>query len=77
MQLKYGGFHLKLYSIFQNLSWHSIKTHGVWLICDAAEIHLIRTWIDLIICFTLHNSLILFRTQDMLILKLQLILALA
>ena len=25
-QLKYGRFHLKLYSMFQNLSWRSIET---------------------------------------------------
>ena len=30
-QLKYGWFHFKLYSIFQDLSWRSIKT-GFWQI---------------------------------------------
>ena len=28
-RLKYGWFHLKLYSIFQDLSWRSIET-GFW-----------------------------------------------
>ena len=28
-RLKYGGFHLKLYSIYQDLGWRSIET-GFW-----------------------------------------------
>ena len=34
-QLKYGWFHLKLYSILQDLSRRSIET-GFWVIWDAA-----------------------------------------
>ena len=34
LRLKYGWFHLKLYSIFQVLSRRSIKT-GFWGISDA------------------------------------------
>ena len=30
-RLKYGWFHLKLYSMFQDLSWRSIET-GFWRI---------------------------------------------
>jgi len=30
-RLKYGWFHLKSYSMFQDLSWRSIKT-GFWRI---------------------------------------------
>ena len=30
-RLKYGWFHLKLYSIFQELSWRSVET-GFWQI---------------------------------------------
>ena len=41
-RLKYGGFHLKLYSMFKDLSRHSIET-GFWRIWDAAQIHWIRT----------------------------------
>ena len=37
-RLKYGWFHLKLYSIFQDLSRRSIKT-GFWQIQAAAQIH--------------------------------------
>ena len=37
-RLKYGWFHLKLYSMFQDLSWRSIET-GFWWILDAAQIH--------------------------------------
>ena len=39
-QLKYGWFHLKLYSMFQDLSRRSIET-GFWWIYDAAQIHYI------------------------------------
>jgi len=34
-RLKYGWFHLKLYSMFQDLSHGSIET-GFWWILDAA-----------------------------------------
>ena len=37
-RLKYGWFHLKLYSIFQDLSRGSIET-GFWQIKAAAQIH--------------------------------------
>ena len=37
-QLKYGWFGLKLYSMFQDLSRHSIET-GFWRIWDAAQIY--------------------------------------
>ena len=37
-RLKYGWFHLKLYSIFQDLSRRSIET-GFWGIWDAAKTH--------------------------------------
>ena len=37
-RLKYGGFHLKLYSMFQELSRRSTET-GFWWICDGAQIH--------------------------------------
>ena len=39
-QLKYGWFpiHLKLYSMFQDLSRHSIET-GFWWIGDKAQLH--------------------------------------
>ena len=37
-RLKYGWFHLKLYSMFQDLSWRSIET-GIWRIWEAAQIH--------------------------------------
>jgi len=37
-RLKYGWFHLKLYSLFQDLSRSSIET-GFWRIFDAAQIH--------------------------------------
>ena len=37
-RFKYGWFHLKLYSMFQDLSWRSTKT-GFWQIWDAAQIH--------------------------------------
>ena len=37
-RLKYGWFHLKLYSIFQDLSRRSIET-GFWQIKAAAQIH--------------------------------------
>ena len=37
-RLKYGWFHFKLYSMFQDLSRRSIKT-GFWWIWDAAQIH--------------------------------------
>ena len=36
-RLKYGWFHLKLYSMFQDLSLRSIET-GFWRIYDAAQI---------------------------------------
>ena len=35
LRLKYGWFHLKLYSIFQDLRQRSIET-GFWGIWDAA-----------------------------------------
>jgi len=35
---EYDWFHLKLYSMFQDLSRRSIKT-GFWRIWDAAQIH--------------------------------------
>ena len=38
MRLKYGWFHLKLYSIFQDLSRLLIET-GFWQIYAAAQIH--------------------------------------
>ena len=37
-RLKYGWFHLKLYSMFQDLSRRSIET-GFWRIWDVAQIH--------------------------------------
>ena len=37
-RLKYGWFHLKLYSMFQDLRRCSIET-GFWQIWDAAQIH--------------------------------------
>ena len=37
-RLKYGWFHFKLYSMFQDLSRRSIKT-GFWRIWDAAQIY--------------------------------------
>ena len=37
-RLKYGWFHLKLYSMFQDLSRRSIET-GFWRISDDAQIH--------------------------------------
>jgi len=39
--LKYGWFHLKLYSMFQYLSWRSIET-GFWRISDKAQNHQIH-----------------------------------
>ena len=36
--LKFGWFHLKLYSMFQDLIRRSIET-GFWRICDAAQIN--------------------------------------
>ena len=41
-RLKYGWFHLKLYSMFQDLSRRSIKP-GFWRIWDAAQINYIRS----------------------------------
>ena len=37
-RLKYSWFHLKFYSMFQDLSLRSIET-GFWRIWDAALIH--------------------------------------
>ena len=37
-QLKNGWFHLKLYSMFQDLSRRSIEI-GIWRTWDAAQIH--------------------------------------
>ena len=37
-RLKYGWFHLKLYSMFQDLSRCSIET-GFWRILDAAQMN--------------------------------------
>ena len=37
-RLKYSWFHLKLYSMFQDLSRRSIET-GFWRIWDATKIH--------------------------------------
>ena len=41
-RMKYGWFHLKSYSMFQDFSRRSIET-GFWGIQDAAKIHYIRT----------------------------------
>ena len=37
-RLKYGWLHLKLYSMFQDLSQRSFQT-GVWRIWDMDQIH--------------------------------------
>ena len=37
-RFKHGWFHLKLYSMLQDLSRRSIET-GFWRISDAAQIH--------------------------------------
>ena len=49
--LKYGWIHLKLYSIFQDLSRRSIKT-GFLRIWDAAQIHEIL--LNKMSCFLLY-----------------------
>ena len=44
-RLRYGWFHLKLYSVFQDLSWCLIETDYIGLFETRLYIHYIRTLI--------------------------------